>query len=315
MDLGLSVKKRLLPLILHNRKRHGFERKTQSLSMESIGFDSILNVVSFLNEDSRYSLSHANHLFDLILFLSISYNKCVSHYSNWNHCFIHLQQVSFPILVSLFQKYGALVSTLEIRGSASLCDRERLFYAIKKYCVNLEVLDAFGVPYVIALSSKISSFSISFPSCVSDYSSSNALNERFSMYSDRDSISQSMEIHNQDLSAFKHSIWQVAIENHILNGYSGSFQCCINGHPCGSFSLMDSTVTEQYKINLLFPIPEDSLSLEYCKLTLSICCTSSLPFGAGYVTISKVGRVTFIKDLNSVMNVKTDVPPFVNPSL
>lgn len=315
MELGLSVKKRLLPLVLHNRKRHGFVETTRSWPMESIGFDSILNVISFLNEDSKYSLSHANHLFDLTLFLIISYNQCVSHYSNWNHCVIHLQQLSFPILVSLFQRYGVLVSTLEIRGSASLCDRERLFYVIKKYCVNLEVLDAFSVPYLIVSSSKISSFSISFPSCVSDYSSSNALNERFTMYSDSDSIAQSMEIHNQDLSVFTQSIWQVAIDNHIESGYSISFQCSINNHPCGSFSLMDSTVAEQYKLNLLFPIPEDSLSLEYCKLTLSICCTSSLPFGAGYVTVSKVGRVTFIKDLKSAVNVKADVPSFVNPSL
>lgn len=206
-----------------------------------------------------------------------------------------------------------MISTLVLHGSTSDCDRERLFYVIHKYCPNLQNLNSFGVPYLISVNDKLTSFSLTFPSCVSDYLTLNVLNEKHMMYSPTDCIVQSMEIHNQDLHLFTKSIWQFEIENNVERGFSTSFQCFVNDVPVGAFSLEDGSIASLYSINLLFPIPAIALSRKYHNLTLSIRCVSQLPFGAGYVIISGIGRVTFLRDDN-VCKMDPVVPAFVSPS-
>ena len=242
-----------------------------------------------------------------------SYKQCVSHQSLWKHCTIDLQRVPFLIILSLLQNYGHMISTLVLHGSASACDRERLFYMIHKYCPNLQYLNSFGVPYLISVNDKVTSFSLTFPSCVSDYITLNNLNERYVMYSPTDCIVQSMEIHNQDLHLFSRSIWQFEIENNVEKGFTTSFQCFVNDVPVGSFTLEDSSVASIYTINLLFPVPEHALSKKYHNLTLSIRCKNQLPFGAGYVVISGIGRVTFLRADNTC-KIDPIAPAFVAPS-
>lgn len=222
--------------------------------------------------------------------------------------------MSLPIIISLFKRFGPFISVLELRGFASAALRECLYHVIHTYCVHLKALNTFHVPYLISVTAETTSFAISFPSCVSDYCTLNALNSRNMMYSPNDSIVQSMELHQQDVSSFHSTIWQFTIRSNLHKGYSVSFQCSVNDFVVGTFSIEEHAGVDFYHINMLFEIPPEALSNTFRNLTLSLRCTSKLPFGAGFVTVTSIGRVYFVKNLNTASLVESTVPPFVDPS-
>lgn len=239
-----------------------------------------------------------------------SFETLVSQKSLWEHCILDLNELSVDCLVGNLRKFGHLISSLTIRGSCSRMLYEYLFYSIQIYCKKLCFIDSFNLPYLFPLGPGARAFSIPFPSVASEYSSLQETNERYMMFATNDGIAQSIETHGVSLSGFMQSVWQFEISNHIQPGFSITFCCYINSYAVGSFTLNDLTVASSYGINMMFPIPCCSLCQRRSHLTLSVRCKTQLPFGAGYVRFSSVGRVSFLKSFGDVDYIDRSVPAF-----
>lgn len=242
--------------------------------------------------------------------LRSSYQSVISHKQNWKHCIVNLNDTIPKYLYISLRKYGYLITTLTLRGFCTHRVYERLFYLIQKYCTNLEFIDSFGLPYFFPLGTETRAFSMTFPSSVSDYVTLMKANEHNMIYSTNDSIIQCLDTRNQDFDGFMQSIWQFEIDNHIQRGFCITLRCYINEFVVGSFTLNDCTVASTYAINLMFPVPKCTMEHKRKYLILSVRCCSQLPFGAGYVRFSSVGRVSFIKGCCDLKFVERHIPSF-----
>ena len=63
MKLAFSVKKRLLPLSSDKNKKRRFEDKPSLIPLKSIGYDAMINVIKFLDGESKYHLAHCDQLY------------------------------------------------------------------------------------------------------------------------------------------------------------------------------------------------------------------------------------------------------------
>lgn len=238
----------------------------------------------------------------------------VSSKYNWESCTIDFSHISFRRAFLLFREYGTLISTLRLRGPVSACTLESLFYVVTKYCPHVCYVDSFSLPYLIPVTDGVFAFSLSFPSTLSVFLTKSIANERNVVYSAGDCIVQCMDLHGHALEGFTQSIWQFEIENGLQTGYSVTFECRINDYVVGEFTLQDSSVASTYAINMLYPIPKCAAGANHHCLTLSLVCTTHLPFGAGFVRVSSLGRVSLLKsrDLTSVID--PSVPAYVAPA-
>ena len=214
-------------------------------------------------------------------------------------------------IFATIRRYGHLIKSIRIRGFFSLCLKERLLTVINMYCTNLEFIDSYGSPYLFPLSLKTTAFSITFPSCASNYLTVRDHYERYLMYSKNDTIVQYMDTHGQDFSAFRRSIWQFEVENHLRKGYTATFECMINSVVVGSFTISDASTGAIYAINMMYSIPKASLFIQKGYITLAIRCATQLPLGAGYVRVSSIGRVSFVQCSNDLKKIDTLIPSFV----
>ena len=209
------------------------------------------------------------------------------------------------------RRYGHLIKSIRIRGFFSLCLKERLLTVINMYCTNLEFIDSYGSPYLLPLSLKTTAFSITFPSCASNYLTVRDHYGRYLMYSKNDIIVQYMDTHGQDFSAFRRSIWQFEVDNHLRKGYTATFECMINSVVVGSFTISDASTGAIYAINMMYSIPKASLFIRKDYIALAIRCATQLPLGAGYVRVSSIGRVSFVQCSNDLKKIDTLIPSFV----
>lgn len=115
------------------------------------------------------------------------------------------------------------------------------------------------------------------------------------MYAPSDSIVQVMDTCDQDLSAFKFILYQFAFKNELENNSTIKFKFYVNGYKVNSITI-NPEETPFYHVKQLVRIPKQALSKEFHKLTLTLSCASLLSFGSGFVTISKIGRVLFLKE-------------------
>lgn len=235
----------------------------------------------------------------------------MSHPYNWNDCTLDFRFMSSQHIFATLRKYGHLIKSLKIRGSFSACLKERLFLVIKQYCTNLEFVDSFGVPCLFPLSLRTTAFSITFPSCASDYLTVRDHHDRYLMYSKNDSVVQCMDTHGQDFSAFRRSIWQFEIDNHLRDGFTVTFECMINHVVVGSFTISDASTGSIYAINMMYIVPKSSLFTSSGCITLAIRCATQLPFGAGYARVSSIGRVSFVQCSDDLKRIDSMIPPFV----
>ena len=243
-------------------------------------------------------------------YVILSFAHVVSQKNLWEHCILNLDDISLECLYGNLRKYGHLISTITLRGSCNRRLCEYLYYFIRIYCKHLLFINCYELPYLFPLGPEARAFSIPFPSSASVYSTLQQTNERYMMFSINDGISQDVETHGQCLGGFMQSVWQFEISNHIQPGFSATFCCYINNFAVGSFTLNDFTVASSYAINMMYPIPCCSLRQRRSCLTLCIRCKNQLPFGAGYVRFSSVGRVSFLKGFADVKYIDRSVPAY-----
>lgn len=175
-------------------------------------------------------------------------------------------------------------------------------------------MDSFSLPYLIPLTDSVFAFSLSFPSTLSVFLTKGITNERNVVYSAGDCIVQCMDLHGHALDGFTQSIWQFEIENGLHTGYSVTFECRVNNYTVGEFTLQDSSVASTYAINMLYPIPKCAAGANHCCLTLSLVCTTHLPFGSGFVRVSSLGRVSLLKSRDHISVIDPSVPEYVTPA-
>lgn len=214
-------------------------------------------------------------------------------------------------IFATIRRYGHLIKCLRIRGHFSVCLKERLFPVINMYCTNLEFIDSFGSPYLLPISNKTTAFSLTFPSCTSNYLTVRDNYDRYLMYSKNDIIIQYMDTYGHDFSTFRQSIWQFEIDNHLRKGFTATFECMINNLVVGSFTIADASIGAIYAINMMYPILKGSLDVGHGYLTLAIRCATQLPFGAGHVRVSSIGRVSFVQCPDDLKKIDSLVPSFV----
>ena len=243
-----------------------------------------------------------------------SYYGVVSSDIIWEQCIINLQHSNITLVKTLLKEFGSFIKALYIYGDASKSLRRTLTKLVDKYCLNIRTVNSYDVPCVILGKDSITALSLSFPSSQSIYSCSNCLNLKNMMYSNIDSIQQTMEIYDEDLSTFTKSIWQFEIANFLKTDTEIFFHVRINDVTVGCFSLISNEKVQYYRINLLFPIPDGVLSRQFHNLTLSLHCMSKLLPGDGYVIVSLKGRVLLLKEAGSYLLHDLSVPKFINPA-
>ena len=310
MDFTNTITKRGTTQAMPDSKLLKLGESQSASKLCSLGVDTMIKVLSYVDGESMYELSCANHPYTWVAGLTSRFESIVSLPDNWEHCVLDLRSMTSQRVFATIRKYGELIRTLKIIGPLSILSPRRLYDVIAQYCPNMEFVDVLGIIGFFPLSKKTTAISFPFPSCSSDYLTIRDPRDRFCIYSMNDSVCQNMSTCSQDLSRFGGMIWQFEIENHIREGFSLTFQCIINSFVVGSFSVADATTGRLYAINMYYPLPKIAGFLNTGILSLTIRCASSLPFGCGYVRISSCGRVSFVVDSKDFAKIDPIVPSF-----
>ena len=311
MDYAVAIAKRFVSFPFSFQRKRKMSKLTTPSELTQLGLDSMLSVLSYVDGESMYELGCANKSYGLTTSVTDRFERSVAHPHNWKNCTLDFGSMRTEHVFATLRRYGHLIQCVHICGSLTVCLRERLYQVMRQYCTNLEYVDSFGIPSFFPLSGKTTAFSITFPSCSSDYMTGRRDIDRYLMYSKNDCVVQCMDTHGQDLSAYQQSIWQFEISNHLCDGFSASFECVINSVVVGTFTINDASSGSVYAINLLYSIPKSSICLNHGYISLCVRCATQLPFGAGYARISSVGRVSFLQTPSDLKRINSTVPPFV----
>ena len=229
--------------------------------------------------------------------------------TNWNDCTLDFSVISICSAILLLKQYGSYISTIRLRGNVSPCNMKYVMEEITKCCPNLDYFDSFCPFSLVPCIDNLCALSVPFPSATSTYHTESIFNTDRVFYSCGDYVFQSIPM-KQPMLNYTLSIWQFEIENSLQAGFSVTMECCINGWPVGEFMVQDKSVADVYTINMLFPIRPHTFVNNLQYLVLSLRLKNSLPFGAGAVRVSSIGRVSFLKSRDYVSFIDHSVPPF-----
>ena len=227
---------------------------------------------------------------------------------NWHDCILDFSAIPLGCAVSLLKEYGSFITTLRLRGTLSPCEMSHMVGVVVRCCPNLKYFDSFCPFSLVPWSTSVCAFSVPFPSATSTYLTAGIHNKAHLFYAAGDTVIQAIPQGFKCDYAF--SIWQFEIDNTVQMGYSVVMVCCINGCPVGEFTLQDSSVADTYAINMLYPVPSFALRANPRSLTFSLRLNTSLPFGAGAVRVSSIGRVSLLKSDDAIRFINPSVPEF-----